>query len=206
MKGGGKLMFRKVFLVMCILALMMLLGATTYASNGMMIKSERTIAPQPEQALLVLLRSTLAGCAISASVFDVTGEETKFIGIIRNGTKLIYDLTPGEHTLMVISESADFMKVTVEAGKTYYALVTPRMGAMKARFSFKPLRQTDLASSNFAKWDEKTELVENTSESEAWAVKNAPDINRKREKYWPAWTAKPLAEQEEQTLKVEDGR
>jgi hypothetical protein len=152
----------------------------------MMVKSERTLAPKPDHALLVLLRSTMRGFAISASVFDVTGEETKFIGIVRNGTKLVYDLTPGEHILMVISESADFMKVTVEAGKTYYALVTPRMGAMKARFSFRPLRQTDLTGSDFSKWDAKTELVENTPESEAWAVKNASDINRKRQKYWPA--------------------
>jgi hypothetical protein len=199
-------MIRKLFRVTVILMLVLLLGATTYAGSSMMAKSNRTLAPQPDQALIVFLRSSFVGRTISASVFDVSGEETKFIGVIKNGTKIAYDLTPGEHTFMVVSEAADFMKTTVVAGKTYYALITPRTGTWKARFSFRPLRQSDLATQDFGKWDSRTELVENTPESEAWAVKHAADIDNKRAKYWAVWSGKSFERQEAQTLNPEDGR
>jgi hypothetical protein len=199
------MMIRKLFRVIVIMMLVMLLGVTTYASSGMMAKSDRTLVPKPDQALIVFLRSTFVGNAISASIFDVSGEETKFIGIIKNRTKIVYDLTPGEHTFMVVSEAADFMKATVVAGKTYYALITPRTGAWKARFSFKPLRQSDLATQDFVKWDSRTELVDNTPESEAWAAKHAADINNKRAKYWTVWSGKSSERQEVQTLNPEDG-
>jgi hypothetical protein len=196
------LMIRKTFLVVIAV---MLLGLTAYASS-LMVKVERSITPKPDQALIVFMRSSSLGSAISASIFDVSGDETKFIGIIRNGTKISYDIAPGEYTFMVISESADFMKATVSAGKTYYALVTPRMGAWKARFSFKPLRQADLVSTNFLKWDSKTYVVDNTPASEAWATKNAADITTKRVRYWPAWLALSPQLQDSMTLNLEDGR
>lgn len=199
-------MIRKSFRLIGILTLLMLLGATTYASSSMMASSQRTLTPKSDQALIIFMRSTFVGSLISASLFDVSGDDTKFIGVIKNGTKLAYDLTPGEHTFMVVSEAADFMKVTVVPGKTYYALIVPRTGAWKARFSFRPLRQGDLASQNFIEWDAKTQLVENTPESEAWASKHATDINDKRARYWQKWSTKPAGQQETQSLKAEDGR
>ena len=156
--------------------------------------------------MLFAFFNVAAYAQISASAFDVTGSDTKFIGIISSGTKVSYDLTPGEHTLMVVGESADFMKATVLAGKTYYALVTPRMGAMKARFSFDPVRQSQLAGKEFSKWDSSCDLVENTPESLAWAEKNAGSIGGKRARYWPAWSEKPQDQRDAQTLKEEDGR
>jgi hypothetical protein len=205
-KGWWLMMIRKCFRVIVIMMLVMLLGVTAYASSGMMAKSDRALVPKPDQALIVFLRSTFVGNAISASIFDVSGEETEFIGIVKNGTKIAYDLIPGEHTFMVVSEAADFMKATVVAGKTYYALISPRTGAWKARFSFRPLRQGDLATQKFDKWDSRTKLVDNTPESEAWAAKHAVDINNKRAKYWTVWSGKSLERQEVQTLNPEDGR
>lgn len=195
-------MIRKVCLV---LGAIMLLGVTVCAAS-LMAKVDRPVTPKPDQALVVFMRSTFVGSAISASLFDVTGDDNKFIGIMYNGTKVGYDVDPGEYMFMVVGESADFMKATVSAGKTYYALVTPRVGAMKARFSFKPLHQSDLASADFSKWDSKTNLVENTPKSEEWAQKNAPDIAKKRERYLPEWSGKSAEEQDAQTLKDEDGR
>ncbi len=61
---------------------------------------------------------------------------------------------------MVVSEAADFAKADVEAGKTYYVLVTPRMGWWKARFSLRPLMREQLDGKDFAEgseaqWNEK---------------------------------------------------
>jgi hypothetical protein len=107
---------------------------------------------------------------------------------------------------MVVSEAADFMKATVLPGKTYYALVTPRMGAWKARFSFQPLRQKDFSSNDFAKWDGDTQLVRSSPEAVAWAQNNSSDIDAKREKYWPEWQSKEQHQRDSQTLNPQDGR
>ena len=171
-----------------------------------MMKAEQPVTAKPDEALVVLMRSSFLGGAISASVFDVTGSETKFIGIIQNGTKIGYPVKPGEYTFMVVSEAADFMQAKVVAGKTYYALVTPRMGAWKARFSFRPLRQHDLAGSEFANWDSSTYFVVNTPESQNWASANATDVTTKRAEYWTQWANKPAHERAAQTLNPEDGR
>lgn len=199
-------MNRKMFRIVGITLFVLFLGVTVYAKTGLMANSERQLTPNTDQALIIFMRSSFMGSAISASLFDVTGENTKFIGIMYNKTKVIYDVAPGEYTFMVIGESADFLKATVEAGKTYYALITPRMGAWKARFSFRPLRQSDLESAEFPKWDSATSLVENTPQSEEWAQNNAEDIEGKRARNWPAWCELSPEMQDQMTLKAEDGR
>jgi hypothetical protein len=98
------------------------------------------------------------------------------------------------------------LKATVSAGKTYYVLVTPRMGVWKARFSFQPLRQANLDNKDFQKWDTHTDFVENTPQSQEWAKKNSPDIEGKRARYWPVWQALSPEVQASMTLNPEDGR
>jgi hypothetical protein len=170
-----------------------------------MIKVDRELTPKPDQALIVFLRASKLGYAISSSLFDVTTDENKFLGVFKAGIKIGYDVAPGEYTFMVIGESADFMKAKVEAGKTYYVVVAPRMGWNKARFSLDPLRQADLAGDEFAKWNKSTYFVENTPETIEWAEKNANDISNKRARYWEKWSEKTDAEKASQTLNPEDG-
>jgi len=194
--------YRIISLVM----LITLLGTTVYAKSATMTESNRDLTPKPDQALIIFIRASNFGCAISSSIFDVSSNETKFIGVFKSGVKVAYDVAPGEHVFMVVGESADFMKATMSPGKTYYALVVPRTGAMKARFTLKPLHYFDLASDDFAKWDSKTKLVENTPETVQWAKDNAADIEGKRTRWWAAWSTMPPQKQEELTLYDEDGR
>jgi hypothetical protein len=127
-------------------------------------------------------------------------------GVVENGMKLAYVVPPGDHTFMVVSEAADFMKATLLPGKTYYALITPRMGAWKARFSFRPLRQPDLAGADFADWDKNTHWVETGAEAVAWADRNAADVAQKRARYWAEWSSKDIDQRNSQTLFAVDGR
>ncbi len=158
-------------------------------------------------AKVVFMRVGKAGGVISASVFDVTEPgEPKFIGIVRGSSKVAYPVKPGLYTFMVISEAADFMQAAVVGGKTYYALVTPRMGVWKARFSFKPVRGEEIGTKKFAGWDRGTRLVTNTPDSLAWAKNNAADIADKRARYWPEWSGKSETDRAAQTLNADDGR
>ncbi len=200
-------MFRRFSHAIICTVIFVLMGAVTYAGYGYMKKSERSITPIPDQAVLVFIRNYSFGSSNAASVFDVSEKETKFIGILYNNeTKIVYDVAPGEHAFMVVGESADFLKATVLAGKIYYSLVQARIGMWKDRFSFRPLRQSDLASHQFADWDQHSILVDNTPESEEWAKRNSSDIDGKRSRYWAAWNALSPELQESMTLNPEDGR
>src|SRR5678815_5415246 len=84
------------------------------------------MAAKPDQALVIFMRSSAMGGAVQASVFDVSGAGEKLVGIVSTGTKVGYYVAPGERTFMVVSEAADFMQANLVAGRTYYALVTPR--------------------------------------------------------------------------------
>lgn len=176
------------------------------AGSAAMVKSAGPAAAKPNEATVVFMRSSFYGGAISASVFDVSQPRTRFVGVMNSGDKLAYVVPAGDHTFMVVSESADFMKATLLPGRTYYALVTPRMGAWKARFSFRPLRQPDLAGADFADWDKNTQWVETGAEAVAWADRNAADVEGKRAKYWPEWSSKDVVQRNSQTLNAADGR
>ena len=199
---------------MMIIMAVLLLGVVTYAGGGLMVKSEKPLTPKPDQTLIVFMRLHASfGKAFlfddygqSVSLYEVSGDENKFIGFSKGGTKIGYDIAPGEHTFMVVGEAADFMKAMVETGKTYYVLVTPRMGFLQARYSFRPLRQQDLTGTEFPQWDLDTSLVENTPESEEWAQKHAAEIENKRVRYWTVWSGKTQEQRDLQTLNPEDGR
>jgi len=176
------------------------------AGTTTMVKSGGPPAIKPNEATVIFMRSSFVGSAVAASVFDVSQPGTRFVGVVENGMKLAYVVPPGDHTFMVVSEAADFMKATLLPGKTYYALITPRMGAWKARFSFRPLRQPDLAGADFADWDKNTHWVETGAEAVAWADRNAADVAQKRARYWAEWSSKDIDQRNSQTLFAVDGR
>ena len=147
--------------------------------------------PAPGKALMVFMRPSAFGGAIQSSVFDVTGEKLEFVGIVSAKTKVAYQLPPGDHHFMVIGENADFMGAAVEPGKIYYALVTPRMGIWKARFSLKPLTKEQLGTEQFTAWYDDCRWVENSEQSRQWEKENRLSIMEKRSDYWPKWESKP---------------
>jgi hypothetical protein len=187
-----------------IAALAVALGACGGAAQ--MIPAGEAPAIRPGEALVVFMRASNFGGLVASSVFDVTTAETKFIGIVYPGNKFAHAVPAGEHTFMVVGESADFMRATLVAGRTYHALVTPRVGVWKARFSFRPVRQAELDGAEFAGWDSATHFVSNSPASLNWAMQNAADVNSKRAQYWPEWLSKPPHQQLSQTLNAEDGK
>ena len=181
------------------------------ASSKMQVAENQTLSQVPSgQARVVFMRSSFIGSAIQASVFEVTAGEPSFIGIISNGTKIAHTTSPGSKTYMVISEAADFMKADLAANKTYYGIVSPRMGVWKARFSLYPVKKDpaskfNTASDEFNGWVQNTKLVDNTPESKQWARENNADIRDKYFEYWAKWQEKTPAEKKELTLSPADG-
>lgn len=156
------------------------------------------------------MRSSFVGSAISASIYDVTNGEPEFLGILNNGTKLAHAVAPGEHLFMVVSEAADFMAADLAAGKTYYAIATPRMGAWKARFSLWPIKaaaDADFSSQSpeFKKWKTETTLVELSAAAKAWYEANKDSVKEKQQHHMRTWQEKTPEDLARRTLEGDDG-
>ena len=198
----------RVFYIFTLLGTLLLAGC---ASNPMAPVADQTLPPAAaDSAQVVFMRDAYTGKTIVSSLYDVTDGKTRFIGVMANGTKIAYPTTPGKHTFMVVSEAADFMEADLVAGKTYYALVTPRMGLWKARFSLWPISNDpeaahSLKSKNFKGWVEDTDLVTNSPKSLAWYERVKASVEKKRASYWPVWQEKSAEAVAERTLKPTDG-
>ncbi len=203
---------KRIILISIVIPVLSLIGGCTSSLMQKSVINSSTIpAEKSEYAQIVFMRPSSFGGAIQSSVFDLKHNKNQlsddvFIGIVSANTKVLYGAEPGFHLFMVIGENADFMQANLKAGKTYYALVTPRMGWWKARFSLKPLHSNDLASEDFKDWLESTDWYENTNASRQWAIDNWESIQNKKIEYLVKWENKSELEKDELTLKESDAQ
>jgi hypothetical protein len=161
--------------------------------------------PESGKAMVVFMRPSSMGYGFQSSVFEVIKDDQPVLaGILAQKEKMVYQADPGEHLFMVIGGSADFMSADLQAGKTYYALVTPRMGAWRARFSLKPMHHDMIDSPEFNKWAKVCQWVVRTPDAELWAQANMPSIQSKQRSYYQKWMMK--YESQRPRLRKEDGR
>ena len=196
-------------------ALLLLGGcAMKPSTEGAMSKMMQPVASvaesSPDKARIVFLRPSAFGWLIDAPVFYLNGDEEQLLGISTYGTRIDHLVEPGKHLYMVIGESADFMEAEVEAGKTYYALVTPRMGVWKARFSLHPVHRDtsfefNLQHKELAGWLSGAKPVTQLPSALDWQRKNQASIDEKRAEDFPEWLKKPEQEKRIVTLIPADG-
>jgi hypothetical protein len=162
------------------------------------------VAPAPGKAAVVFLRPSGLGFAIQSSVFEVKDNGSLLVGIVAAKAKVAYQVEPGKRLFMVIGENADFMTADLVPNKTYYVLVSPRMGLWKARFGLEPVRGKELDSLEFRNSLVECKWVEKTGASENWARGNMASIESKRNDFYPDWVKQP--ESERPHLSQDDGR
>jgi hypothetical protein len=180
-------------------------GCAGTVKNMEVVPQDKVVtAPAEGKSMIIFMRPSGLGFAIQSSVFEIRDDEPELVGIVAAKKKVAYQLDPGKHLFMVIGESADFMSAELDANKTYYALVTPRMGMWKARFSLKPVHAGELDSEQFHEWLEACEWVANTPASNQWAADNMASIISKQREYYIKWMDKGASERP--ALLPQDGR
>lgn len=167
----------------------------------------------PEQGMsqIVFARNQTLGWAVASALFEIIDEKPVFIGILANERKIIYPVKPGKHTFMVTSEAADFLVVeNMEVDKTYYSLVTSRMGTWTARFTPQPVKadgttKYNTESRDFNVWFGDSLLATNSEMSEHWYLESKERVDALYQEWWPQWTMKPAEDKARATLKATDG-
>ena len=201
-------MFRNARLA-CVLLLCLSFPAVAKEPLAVHVADQQA-KPEPGKALVLFLRPSSVGFAIASSVYDAPDEDTRFIGVVRSKQKMAYQVEPGVHRFMVIAENADFMDATLEAGKTYYVLIQPRMGVWKARFSLFPVHNhadpgDTLQNPDFPKWNAKTELVATSPAGLAWYEENKASVAEKKADYLAKWNRMLANDRAELVLHPHDG-
>lgn len=183
------------------LAAAMLFVVLAPAHAGKMAKSKEPLVAQADKATVVFMRpGKFVGAAVAVPVFDVTGDETKFVGIVDAGSKVAYTVPAGEHVFMTTvfggTAGVRFFKAQVEAGKIYYF----RARIIQGIWGLEPVRLAELDTDEFKGQDKGTALTVNSPKSLAWGEENNADAAKKHQ------DLEPQAISEENTLHVEDGR
>ncbi len=194
-----------------LLALFACLG-TGCATPSLMRPSAGEPGPIPaDHARIIFMRASNVGGAIASTTLDITANEPKMMGVLTPMHKVACDVTPGKHTFMLLGENADFMEADVLAGKTYYAIVTPRMGWWKARFSFHPFKQVagesefQIGSPELTEWLSACTYVEPTPKADEWIQAKASEIKAKKEDYWGKWERMLEKDKQWKRLDPQDG-
>ena len=185
---------RKLLLTgLSILIISILTGCSGKVSNMQIANlGEKITLPKKGNAKIVFLRPSTMGYAVQSSVFKIEDNNPKIVGIVAAKKKMSYDLVPGDYIFMVVGESADFMYAEVEANKTYYASITPRMGMWKARFSLEAI-STEKYNDDFKKSLEDSELVVPNQSTLQWAQNNQESIQSKYLEYYKKWMSKDVS-------------
>jgi hypothetical protein len=161
------------------------------------------LKPDPAKATVVIMRASGFAKNILSPVYEVRGDDERFIGILPVQKMIVYRADPGVTRFMVMGESVDFMDATLAAGKTYYAVVMPRMGVWKARFSILPVHAADVEKSLPGyKKDCSDMYVDNSEQSLAWAKDHAADAKNRKNDGLKDW----LKQTDKATLLVGDGQ
>jgi len=190
-------MFNRLMIVF--LGVLFFSGCATQSNHMTKVTPESVITkPEDGKALVHFMRPSNYGGAIQSTIYN----ESNYLGTVSAQTRVAYQADPGKHMFMVIGENADFLEANLLENKTYYVLVSPRMGVWKARFSLNPA-SGDVSQQQIDSWYNSTAEVVPNEAGFNWAKNKASEIERLKSKYLPKWQQK--AESDKQRLKPESG-
>lgn len=167
-------------------------------------KDAYTPVPLRGQAVVVFMRPTDESSSVQSTLYDMQQDGDHFVGVVSAETKVAFITPAGSHLFMVIGENADFMNAELLEGKTYYALVLPRKGVLKSRFSIRPVRKRQIGTPEFEQW-ESGELLRCGTDCERWVRNNVNSIVGKRSEYLAKWNRKSEVKRRAAGLLPEDG-
>ena len=98
-----------------------------------------TVTAGPDEATVYFMRPASLGMAINFYAFV---DET-LVGATKGNTYTFTTVPAGEHIVWSRSGNVSALKVTLEAGKTYYFEQKVKMGGIKARVSLEPMAEAE---------------------------------------------------------------
>lgn len=166
-------------------------------------KAEPTSLVAPDdQALVVFVRPKRTP-VINFYVFD---EKRKLRTLFKNKEYAAITVEPGKHTLYVVAENAELIRLEAVAGRTYVIHAYPKMGFGKARVGVEPARRNSPNFKEMNEWFHKTKRGEpDFKKGEKWTSKRQAALERRMTAAEEDWAKMDEEEQEKLTLRPDDG-
>jgi hypothetical protein len=89
--------------------------------------------PDPDRAMVYVVRPSMVGGMIRFNVFVDKQEESSEVGYTRGNQYIYFSLAPGERKIYSKAETWAEIAVSVKAGETVFIRQTPSMGIIMAR-------------------------------------------------------------------------
>jgi hypothetical protein len=89
-----------------------------------------TLSAPMDRALVVFVRPSSFARGIGFTIID---EKGRYMGDSLPKSAFTVSMEPGRHVFICWAENSSALEATVEAGKTYFVEVAPKMGALAAR-------------------------------------------------------------------------
>ena len=124
-------------IILHLLAVTALLGLLTGCGSSLMTRVPTIEKPDSGRAMVTFFRPSAFGGAIKFSAWD--GD--RFIGILTARSYVQYQTNPGRHLFMARAENWSYVEADLQAGRHYYIIARPMMGAWKARVALDPVGQ-----------------------------------------------------------------
>lgn len=131
-------------IIVALLALIFLSGC----GSSMMTKVPAITGPDDSHALVTIMRPSAFGGAIKFSTWD--GDN--FLGILTARSYIQYRAEPGEHLFMARAENWSGVKASLQAGRHYFIVARPQMGAWKARVNLDPVSKDEYNATQINSW------------------------------------------------------
>lgn len=164
----------------------------------------------PGKAQIVFMRpsNTIISGAFAGFLYDVKDGNDQLISPIMGGSKVIYEVDPGQHVFMsngvVI---AHFMDANVEAGKRYYVLVryVHAYGLQLRPIRIDGTTEYNTALKDFPSWLKGTQRVESSEAVTGFLTQYKAGYEETRAKGFKEWQEKSPTQRAELTLNASDG-
>jgi hypothetical protein len=138
----GKISVSKIIITLLMLTLLSGCG------SSMMTRVPTIDGPDSSHALVTIIRPSAFGGAIKFGTWD--GDN--FMGILTARSYIQYKTNPGEHLFMARAENWSGVEASLQAGRHYFIIASPRMGAWKARVNLAPVTKAEYNETKINKW------------------------------------------------------
>lgn len=193
-----------------LISLLPITGCSPMAT--LMVPDEQIAAgptAKPAEATIIFIRPAQHGAVIDSAVFLLEDNAEEFIGKLGYEEGVSTSVKPGEHLFMVTDQNINhprFMKAEVEAGKSYYAVVSPR-GWPAIIFALVPVKSNSsfkFGHGDLPGWLESTVWVKKGPEADSWFKKNKGRIHSVRIDGYKAWLNVPESQDPQFLLSRQD--
>lgn len=171
--------------------------------------AEQTLPPpRADQAQIVFLNPGGGLIALLGHVYEVQGSAPQLLGTTGPKTKLVVNVTPGNHLFMSNSIGfGHFLEANVDAGKRYYVLLRYVHGR---GLQLRPIRNAGgdpeftIGNPHFRPWLAESQIVAKTAETDGWHAQQKSFTEDSYTRGLKDWQEKRPDQKAELTLNRED--